>query len=150
MLTVTSMNALAIHGAFAAVCPIDGVAGPMPAGSPGAHPASDGSLWRLDFSASATSAQRQAAIAALAAYVAPAPAREATGKQLCAALSDLGVLAAWDAAVMASTKPEDRIYWLNAYRNLVPENNPKIGRMAKAANVNMATLFTKALTEPAS
>lgn len=64
------MDSAALASAIAAVCPIDGVAGPctLPAPWP-THPAGDGSQWRIDFSANATAAQQQAAIAALAAYV---------------------------------------------------------------------------------
>ena len=74
--------------------------------------------------------------------------REALGKQIAAALNDLGQLEAWDAAVNAA-KPEDRYYWMRSYDDLVPEDNAKLGRIAAAAGVDVAALFDKAMTEPA-
>jgi len=73
--------------------------------------------------------------------------RQATGKQITSALSDMGLLDAWDAAVMAA-KPADRYYWQRAYDDLTPEDNAKIGRLAAAAGVEVAVLFDKAMTEP--
>ncbi|SEC59336.1 hypothetical protein SAMN05444161_1640 [Rhizobiales bacterium GAS191] len=128
-------NIAALHAAVAAVCPIVGVGG-------------DGAIF-YDPINPATAAQKTAAQAVVAGWVDPVRPREATGKQICAALSDLGLLAAWDAAVMASTKPEDRAYWLNSYRAAVPENSPKIARIASRVGVTISALFTKALTEPA-
>jgi hypothetical protein len=75
--------------------------------------------------------------------------RLASGKQLTEALADLGALAAWDAAVMATHKPADRYYWLNAYSDMVPEGNMKLARLAAAAGVTVSALFDRAVTEPA-
>lgn len=77
------------------------------------------------------------------------PPRLATGKQLCEALADLGQLAAWDAAIQATHKPEDRLYWQSSYREAIPEGNAKISRIATACGVSVAALYDKALTEPA-
>jgi hypothetical protein len=73
--------------------------------------------------------------------------RQAFGKQLTAALSDMGRLDAWDQAV-GEGKIADRYYWMRAYDDLVPEDNAKIARLAEAAGVDIATLFDKAMTEP--
>lgn len=129
-------NLPALHAAVAAVCPIVGVA-------------ADGAIF-YDPANPATATQKTAAQAVVAGWVEPVKPREATGKQLCAALADLGLLAAWDSAAMGAAKPEDRIYWLNAYRSIVPENNPKIARLATKAGVTVSALFTRALTEGAA
>lgn len=50
-------NILAINDAAAAVCPIDGVAGPLPQ-APGLFEAADGSYWRVDTTAAATPLQK--------------------------------------------------------------------------------------------
>lgn len=133
-MAVIFQNLAALHAAVAAVCPIVGVG-------------ADGTIF-YDPANPATAAQKQAAQSIVASWVDPVKPREATGKQLCAALSDLGLLSAWDAAVMASPKPEDRYYWMRAYGAIVPENNPKIARIAAKAGVTVSALFTKALTEP--
>lgn len=89
--------------------------------------------------------------AAIVTFLNPVRPRMATGKQLCEALADLGQLSAWDAAVQATTKPEDRLYWYSSYHEMIPENNSKIARIAARATpaIAVSALFDKALTEPA-
>lgn len=60
-ITAPDTTAARLHAALAAICPIEGVAIGNPA---------DRKTWRIDFAPGATTAQRQAAEAALAAFVA--------------------------------------------------------------------------------
>lgn len=76
------------------------------------------------------------------------PPRVAAGKQLSEALVDLGQMSAWDAA-LAKARPEDRHFWYGCYRAQVPEDNPKLGRIAALAAVALAAIYDKAVTEPA-
>lgn len=58
------MDALIIHNAASAVCPIDGVGGPIPSGG---YQAADGSHWLVDVKPSATGPQVAALVAAIGA-----------------------------------------------------------------------------------
>jgi hypothetical protein len=89
------MSASVLHQIIAAVCPIDGVAGPFAAAPSGMQvsPASDGSLWRIDFNSNATPAQQTAAINTLAGFNPAGPV--ATGQQTYDAAITAGLTLAW-------------------------------------------------------
>lgn len=80
--------------------------------------------------------------------VSPPPAspplvRVAFGAALLSAMTDAQAKA-WQAAVDAGT-PAVRTYWTGSYRTPLPENSPKLMRLAKAASVDLTALFTAAL-----
>ena len=111
---------------------------------------SDKAGWRVAFLDDATADQRAAVQALIDACPADAPlVRTATGRQLRYALNSQGWRAAWDAAVTASKKPDDRDYWTTlGSGDAAPENNPKLIRIAAACQppVDLRALYDAALT----
>ncbi len=136
------MNVTALHDALAAVCPIAGVSGPILPPSPWTtYPAADGLQWRIDFDASATAAQQQAGIAALAAYANTPPVPTVTGRQVKDQVKAAGASAAVvaflaKAGQSGGAKPDDYLYWLGiALDTPIPVDNPKVGRILFGSGV---------------
>jgi hypothetical protein len=94
----TTSIAATLHAALAAVCPIDGCAGPLtnPPASWTVYPAADNSKWRIDFDASATAQQQTAAIAALAAFNPAGPL--VTGEATFEAALAAGIVLTWSSS----------------------------------------------------
>ena len=69
--------------------------------------------------------------------------RTATGSALISAMTD-DQSKAWQAAV-ATSKLSVQSYWSDAYRDLLPEDNPKLAKLAEAAKLDLKTLFDAAL-----
>lgn len=74
----------------------------------------------------------------------PPPPRVVPADTLIAALTASGKLAAMDAAVSATAKDKDRLYWHRRYEFV--ESNPKLIRLATAAAVDLGAAFTLAAT----
>ncbi len=72
----------------------------------------------------------------------PGP-RQVTGSQLLSAMTD-DQAKAWQATVDAGT-PAVRAYWASAYRDMLPENSPKLVKVAGRAKVDLGKIYDAAL-----
>lgn len=95
-------TAAILHQTIAAVCPINGVAGPYTATDnvPNANPAKDGSLWVINYADSATDPQKTAAVNTLAAFDPHGP--QATGQTTYNAAIAAGLTLNWTSTTALS------------------------------------------------
>ena len=75
----------------------------------------------------------------------PTVPREVMGSALLTAMTD-AQKTTWQTAVDAAT-PAVRAWWSGNYRFLIPENNPKLNRLGKVTSIDIAALYTAALSK---